>query len=80
LDAHIMFARETRRDRMTKKIDGQITNLAGEFLVAGELARRGLQVSMTFGKWFTNYKTFPSIGLKHLEPYRDNWKVFECAL
>lgn len=31
------------------RADGQLTALAGEFLVAGELARRGLQVSVTFG-------------------------------
>jgi hypothetical protein len=31
------------------RVDGQITALAGEFFVAAELLRRGLQVSMTFG-------------------------------
>jgi hypothetical protein len=36
---------------LTKKarIDGQVTGLAGEFFVAGELLKRGLQTSVTFG-------------------------------
>jgi hypothetical protein len=35
----------------TKKtrVDGQVTGLAGEFFVAGELLKRGLQTSITFG-------------------------------
>jgi hypothetical protein len=32
-----------------KRTDGQITNLAGEFFVAAELLKRGLQTSVTFG-------------------------------
>jgi hypothetical protein len=31
------------------RIDGQITGLAGEFFVAAELLKRGLQTSVTFG-------------------------------
>ncbi|MSQ33032.1 MAG: hypothetical protein EXR60_01215 [Dehalococcoidia bacterium] len=31
------------------RLDGQLTGLAGEFFVAAELLRRGLQVSVTFG-------------------------------
>lgn len=32
-----------------KRADGQVTGLAGEFFVAGELLKRGLQTSITFG-------------------------------
>ena len=32
-----------------KRIDGQITGLAGEFFVAAELLKRNLQVSVTLG-------------------------------
>lgn len=32
-----------------KRVDGQITGLAGEFFVAAELLKRNLQVSVTFG-------------------------------
>lgn len=32
-----------------KRVDGQVTGLAGEFFVAGELLKRNLQTSMTFG-------------------------------
>jgi hypothetical protein len=32
-----------------KRVDGQITGLAGEFFVAAELLKRELQVSVTFG-------------------------------
>ena len=32
-----------------KRADGQITGLAGEFFVAAELLKRGLQTSVTFG-------------------------------
>jgi hypothetical protein len=32
-----------------KRVDGQITGLAGEFFVAAELLKRNLQVSITFG-------------------------------
>ncbi|MGH7793106.1 MAG: hypothetical protein ACREOB_12405, partial [Thermodesulfobacteriota bacterium] len=31
------------------RADGQITSLAGEFFVAAELLKRGLQTSVTFG-------------------------------
>ncbi len=33
----------------TKRADGQKTGLAGEFFVAGELLKRNLQTSITFG-------------------------------
>lgn len=32
-----------------RRVDGQITGLAGEFFVAAELLKRNLQVSITFG-------------------------------
>ena len=32
-----------------KRVDGQMTGLAGEFFVAAELLKRKLQVSVTFG-------------------------------
>ena len=32
-----------------KRADGQVTGLAGEFFVAAELLKRGLQTSVTFG-------------------------------
>ncbi|WP_374327617.1 hypothetical protein [Azonexus sp.] len=32
-----------------KRADGQVTGLAGEFFVAAELLKRGLQTSLTFG-------------------------------
>lgn len=32
-----------------KRVDGQVTGLAGEFFVAGELLKRNLQTSITFG-------------------------------
>lgn len=32
-----------------KRIDGQVTGLAGEFFVAAELLKRGFQTSVTFG-------------------------------
>ena len=32
-----------------KRVDGQITGLAGELFVAAELLKRGLQTSVTFG-------------------------------
>jgi hypothetical protein len=35
--------------RKKPRIDGQLTALAGEFFVAGELLKRGLQTSVTFG-------------------------------
>src|SRR4051794_28740902 len=31
------------------RVDGQMTGLAGEFFVAAELLKRGLQTSLTFG-------------------------------
>jgi hypothetical protein len=31
------------------RVDGQVTGLAGEFFVAAELLKRGLQTSVTFG-------------------------------
>lgn len=34
---------------MATRVDGQITGLAGEFFVAAELLKRGLQASLTFG-------------------------------
>jgi hypothetical protein len=33
----------------SKRADGQITGLAGEFFVAAELLKRGMQTSVTFG-------------------------------
>jgi len=33
----------------SKRADGQLTGLAGEFFVAAELLKRGLQTSVTFG-------------------------------
>jgi len=35
--------------RKRSRVDGQITGLAGEFFVAGELLKRGLQTSLTIG-------------------------------
>ncbi|WP_105201088.1 hypothetical protein [Pseudoalteromonas sp. T1lg10] len=32
-----------------KRVDGQMTGLAGEFFVAGELLKRNFQTSITFG-------------------------------
>lgn len=32
-----------------KRADGQVTGLAGEFFVAAELLKRGIQTSVTFG-------------------------------
>lgn len=32
-----------------KRVDGQVTGLAGELFVAAELLKRGLQISLTFG-------------------------------
>ena len=32
-----------------KRVDGQVTSLAGELFVAAELLKRGLQTSITFG-------------------------------
>jgi len=32
-----------------KRVDGQLTGLAGEFFVAAELSKRGLLTSVTFG-------------------------------
>jgi hypothetical protein len=131
--------------------DGQLTGLAGEFFVAAELLKRGLQVALTlgnaksvdlyadnkvtkktfhvqvkalskpnefpishekveaecvyvfvvlndpgtptdfyivpgrtlldeperFGRYFLNYKTFPSIHTRHLRDFKDNWSVFD---
>jgi|SRR3972149_4854773 len=34
---------------MSKRTDSQLTGLAGEFFVAAELLKRGLQTSVTFG-------------------------------
>ena len=34
---------------MTKRPDSQITGMAGEFLTAGKLFKRGYQVSVTLG-------------------------------
>ena len=34
---------------ISPRIDGQVTGLAGEFFVAAELLKRGLQTSVTFG-------------------------------
>ena len=133
-----------------ERVDGQVTGLAGEFFVAGELLKRNMQTSITFGnakaidifarnsdtgitytvqvkalrsknyfpiKRSTIHKShiyvfvivnkpgitveyfiapgsellaatnelgkylddpkFPGIGWKSLEPYRNNWSVFE---
>lgn len=30
-----------------------------------------------FGKYFLDYKTFPSIHARHLRDFKDNWGVFE---
>lgn len=39
----------TSKDGKAKRVDGQITGLAGELFVAAELLKRGLQTSITFG-------------------------------
>lgn len=46
-----MISQKTSRTGKDKKprADGQLTALAGEFFVAAELLRRGLQCSITFG-------------------------------
>lgn len=38
-----------RSKRTRQRADGQLTGLAGEFFVAAELLRRGLQVALTLG-------------------------------
>lgn len=35
--------------KKTERADGQVSGLAGEFFVAAELLKRGLQTSVTFG-------------------------------
>lgn len=135
----------------SRRKDGQMTGLAGEFAVAAELLKRNIQVALTlgnaksvdlyadcgntgrpirvqvkslskpnefpishdkvksdcvyvfvvlndpgkpadfylvpgrtllgeherFGKYFLNYKTFPSIHTRHLRDFKDNWSVFD---
>ncbi len=39
----------TKTTSKPKRIDGQVTGLAGELFVAAELLKRGLQTSITFG-------------------------------
>ena len=39
----------TETQPIKKRVDGQMTGLAGEFFVAAELLKRKLQVSVTFG-------------------------------
>ena len=39
----------TETQPIKKRVDGQMTGLAGEFFVAAELLKRNLQVSVTFG-------------------------------
>ncbi len=36
-------------EKKKQRADGQLTSLAGEFFVAAELVKRGLQTSVTFG-------------------------------
>ena len=36
-------------EKKKPRVDGQVTALAGEFFVAAELLKRGLQTSITFG-------------------------------
>jgi hypothetical protein len=31
-----------------------------------------------FGKWFTDYRTFPGIGPRDLAEFENNWAVFGC--
>jgi hypothetical protein len=44
-----MVKHESDITPIKKRVDGQITGLAGEFFVAAELLKRNLQVSVTFG-------------------------------
>ena len=39
----------TKTKLTRKRVDGQVTSLAGELFVAAELLKRNLQVSITFG-------------------------------
>lgn len=38
-----------KEDHKKPRADGQVTGLAGEFFVAAELLKRGIQTSVTFG-------------------------------
>jgi len=52
VDEKLFFLRRESMNRIVKTkepIDGQITALAGEFFVAAELLKHGLQTSVTFG-------------------------------
>lgn len=40
---------ELNKTPKPKRVDGQVTGLAGELFVAAELLKRGLQTSVTFG-------------------------------
>ncbi len=40
---------EANESPKAKRVDGQVTGLAGELFVAAELLKRGLQTSVTFG-------------------------------
>lgn len=40
---------ESPQKPKAKRVDGQLTGLAGEFFVAAELLKQGLQTSVTFG-------------------------------
>lgn len=50
-----------------KRVDGQITGLAGEFFVAGELLKRNMQTSITFGnaKAIDIFAYNPNTGVTH---------------
>ena len=39
----------SEKKQKNKRVDSQITNLAGEFFVAGQLLKRNMQTSITFG-------------------------------
>ena len=39
----------TKESKKKERVDGQMTGLAGEFFVAAELLKRGLQTSLTLG-------------------------------
>ncbi|MHB1020700.1 MAG: PDDEXK-like family protein [Coriobacteriia bacterium] len=68
-----------------KRADGQLSGLAGEFFVAAELLKRGIQTSVTFGNakaidlLATNPETDEQFTVQVKTLRRRNWFPIDCA-
>lgn len=68
-----------------KRADGQLSGLAGEFFVAAELLKRGIQTSVTFGNakaidlLATNPETDQQFTVQVKTLRRRNWFPIDCS-